>query len=545
MKAAGPLRPRTGALPKPVRPRFLSFGLGVILTSVACSTVASPAPTNSWPGADLFTNGPVRQIRLEISSRELSSLRDDAREFVPATVTDGTNTYRNVAVRLKGSVGSFRPIEDKPAWTLDFSHFAPGQKFHGLRRIHLNNSVEDPSYCNEWLGGELFRSAGIPAPRVAHAVVTLNGRRLGLYVLIEGFTEDFLCCYFRHVGGDLFEPGQGHDVNQRLKRISVAAPRTDRSALKELATVVLESGSPNRWERLEKVLDVNRFLTFMALEVMLCHRDGYCLARNNFKIYRDADTGKIMFLPHGMDQLLGNAELPWNPQPAGLVARAVLETAPGIELYRARFGSLFTQLFAVPRIGAQIDQIVGRLRPALTDAEFASVQTEAGHVKQRLAARSLALERQLQQPQPAVANFTNGTLALGNWSPASDAGGAVERVTGPDGKPSLHIRARDDTAAAWKTKVILNPGRYRFEGQARVAGVQPLPSGTHQGAGLRVAGQVRQSADLVGNSRWRTLAANFEVRAGATEVQLLCELRGHAGEAWFALDSLRIVQVVP
>ena len=39
--------------------------------------------------------------------------------------------------------------------------------------------------------------------------MTLNGRALGLYVLKEGFTEDFLACHFKQVSGDLFEPGEG------------------------------------------------------------------------------------------------------------------------------------------------------------------------------------------------------------------------------------------------------------------------------------------------------------------------------------------------
>src|SRR5205085_6050826 len=122
------------------------------------------------------------RIEIELAPDKMAVLRKESREFVRVVVIEDGKTYRDVAVHLKGSVGSFRPLEDKPAFTLDFSRFSPGQKFHGLRRIHLNNSVEDPSYCNEQLGSELFRAAGIPAPRVTRAVVTLNQRRLGPYV---------------------------------------------------------------------------------------------------------------------------------------------------------------------------------------------------------------------------------------------------------------------------------------------------------------------------------------------------------------------------
>ena len=169
----------------------------------------------------------------------------------------------DVAIHLKGSIGSFREVDDKPDLTLDFNRFNAGQKFHGLRRIHLNNSVEDPSYCNELLGGELFRAAGIPAPRVAHAVVTLNGRRLGLFVLKEGFTEDFLGCYFKQVGGNLYEPGDGHDVNQQLKNNSILAPKQDSGPrLRHWRDAALEADPARRWPRLEQTLDVDRVRGF-------------------------------------------------------------------------------------------------------------------------------------------------------------------------------------------------------------------------------------------------------------------------------------------
>src|SRR5438128_2103065 len=113
----------------------------------------------SWPGGELFTNGAVHRLSIEINPKDAESLRHQVREFVRATVTERGAVFRDVAVRLKGSVGSFRPLDEKPSFTLDFDRFKAGQKFHDLRRIHLNNSVEDPSYCNELLGSELFRQA--------------------------------------------------------------------------------------------------------------------------------------------------------------------------------------------------------------------------------------------------------------------------------------------------------------------------------------------------------------------------------------------------
>lgn len=500
-------------------------------------------PERPLPGADLFANGAVHQLRLEISATDLESLRQEAREFVRATVHEGAATYPDVAVHLKGSVGSFRPVDDKPAWTLDFNRFDGLQKFHGLRRIHLNNSVEDPSFCNELLCSELFRAAGVPAPRVSHAVVTLNGRRLGLYLLIEGFTEDFLACYFKQVGGNLYEPGEGHDVNQRLKRNSVQAPKQNRAALERLADAALETDPARRWSRLEQALEMNHFLAFMALEVMVGHRDGYCLARNNYRMYQNLDTGKFVFFPHGMDRLLGTPDAPWQPHMAGLVAKAVMETTEGRQGYRTNFESLFTNVFRVQSLKTRVDQIAAQLRPALTDAEFAAVKDQAIHVKERIMQRQVSLKRQLSEPERMLLVFTNAIGYPTGWLKVDGpASGQMEQSQTPDHTPALHIATRSESTASWRTKVMLSRGRYRFEGRVKVAGVKPLPYGKHQGAGLRVTSIVRESGNLVGDSDWRALSAEFEVTEETQDVELVCELRASGGEAWFALESLRLVR---
>jgi spore coat protein CotH len=483
----------------------------------------------------------VHQLRIEIGPEGIESLRKEPREFVRATIREGKVVYSDVGVHLKGSVGSFRPIDEKPGLTLDFARFKSEQRFHGLRRIHLDNSVEDPSYCNEQLGSEIFRGVGVPALRVAHALVKLNDRQLGLYVFKEGFTEDFLAGYFKEVGGGLYEPVEGHDVNERLKRNSVQAPQRDRAALKALAEAALEPDLDRRWQGLEKTLDVDRFLTFMALEVMLCHRDGYCMARNNFRVYHDLDTGKIVFFPHGMDQLLGKAELPWMPQMAGLVARSIIETTQGKERYKERFASLFKKMFQVSLLTNRVDQIATELRPFLSSREFRNLRAEATAVQERIIERQRQLTWQLSQPERQLLGFSNGIARLDGWIKiAEPVGGKMDQTKCADGTPALHIVAAANTCASWRANVLLNPGRYQFVGRAKVLGVKPLPFGVHQGAGLRVGGSTREGAGLIGNLPWQLLEAEFQVEKPTSEIECVCELRASAGEAWFDMESLQI-----
>ena len=500
-----------------------------------------PVPSSPLPGAELFKEQQVRQISIEIPPEGIRSLRRDPRQFVVSKVTEAGVVYPNVAVHLKGSTGSFRPVDDKPALTLDFAHFERGQKFHGLRRIHLNNSVEDPSYMNEMLGGELFRAGGVPAPRVTHALVTLNGRRLGLYVLVEGFTEDFLACHFKLVSGDLYEPRNGHDVGRFLKRNSVEAPKRGRSDFEALAEAAQDADLDRRWRRLQTLLDMNRVIPFMATEIMICHRDGYCLARNNFRIYEELDRPKILFFPHGMDQLFGIPDLPWEPTMSGLVAKAILEVPEGKRRYRNCLAQLVETAFDCRALSNHVARIETRLASCLTPDEIRSIREAAAAVQKRLFQRKQNLEQQLARPELRLLDFTDGVAHLVGWERGALPGlGEMQQTTFSDGTPALKIVAGGVTAADWRTKALLGPGRYRFEGRSRVAGVKPLPFGGPSGARLRIAGEMRQSPGLTGDAGWQLLGVDFEVDRVQIEIEFLCELRAGGGDAWFDADSLRV-----
>jgi hypothetical protein len=294
---------------------------------------------------------------------------------------------------------------------------------------------------------------------------------------------------------------------------------------------------------LETTLDTKQFLTFMAMEIMLAHRDGYCLARNNFRVYHDLDSDKVVFFPHGMDQLFGIADLPWQPNLSGLVARAVRDTPEGKQNYAAAFGLLLTNVFKVEVLTSRVDQLVQELRPALSRREWTEVKAAATLVKDQIVKRKLSLVAQLNQPVSRPMEFVSGAARPENWEISEMPPEGKMDQAKVDGLAALHILTRSASSGSWHAKVLIPRGHYRFEGRVRIAGVDPLPFGEHQGAGLRIGGRVRENASFTGNSSWQTLAAGFEIAEPAQEVELICELRARAGEAWFDLNSLRVLRI--
>jgi hypothetical protein len=55
------------------------------------------------PAQDIFTDGHIPALRLEINGEGMDSLRRSPRTYVSATVREGTMVYTNVAIHLKGA----------------------------------------------------------------------------------------------------------------------------------------------------------------------------------------------------------------------------------------------------------------------------------------------------------------------------------------------------------------------------------------------------------------------------------------------------------
>jgi hypothetical protein len=498
-----------------------------------------------------FRDGVVPHLKIQIPDAELQQLRQKNREYVRCTVVeDDKTTYENVGIHLKGAAGSFRGVDDHPALTLNFDKFKEDQEFHDLDKIHLNNSVQDPSELNELLSSELNLAAGVPAARVTHARVWLNNRDLGVYVLMEGFNKKFLKRHGLDPDGNFYEPVISNDLDGQITLQSGTGP-ADRSDVKAVIAACREGDPAKRWARMEQVVDIDRFISFMALELMNCHWDGYCQARNNYRFYFDPKSGKIQFFPHGMDQMFGDTNFNVLGTPGAMVANAVMSNPEWRGRYRDRLSELLG-LYAPPdKLLARVEEVHVRLRPAFAEINAGAANNFDNQVKQvkdRLTARAKSLIQQNATVEARPLRFgPDGIAPITRWEPrleTADAklekpasvpgatGGALTINTGPGGR----------CIASWRTKVILTAGKYRFEGRARTQGVKALDDTPAAGAGLRISGGNR-TQKLDGNSDWTPLGHEFQVQAPTQEVELVAELKATAGQVTFDAGSLRLVRV--
>lgn len=389
--------------------RVISFFLGLVGAAlVAVGAEDAPARTKPVPALDLFVQGEIPRVRLELPDDALERLRKSPRKYIAGVVVEslatGERRYTNVAIRLKGGPGSFRALDDKPAFTVNFDRLAPGQTFHGLKKLHLNNSVQDGSLLAEKLCREMFEAAGVPAPRAGHAFVTLNKRRLGTYVLVEGVNKQFLKRHFADASGNVYDGHSRQDVGQRLEVNSGGNPK-DQSRLAALAAAAKLSNLTERRAALEKTLDVERFISFMAVEVIAAHWDGYSLGPNNFRIFHDKTTDRMVFLPQGLDQTFQRKEMSAQPDMKGLVARAVLEVPEFRTRFRAREMELLTNAFQTELLVKRLREVAARVRREIAVEEPSSADEylkRAASYRRRIQQRMAVLRRELKLETPEI-----------------------------------------------------------------------------------------------------------------------------------------------
>ncbi len=373
------------------------------LTLLAFSTapaLAQQPPLHKPDESDEFFKGDkLRKFTITVDEENFKILKKDPRKYVRANFTDGSKGIGDIGIHLKGAAGSFRGFEDKPALTMNIDKFTKHQRYRDLDKIHANNSVQDPSFCNELICGELARMMGIPAARTTHTVVELNGKKKGLYIVKEGFNKTFLKQYFKNISGNLYDGGFLQDIDGELYQNAGSEGLDKREDLKALVKACREGDPKKRFEEVSKLLEMDRFISMMVFDALCAHWDGYTSQKNNYRLYHDPDTNKITFFVHGMDQMFQRTD--WSIWPAtnGMVSRVIWETEEGKKRYEARLREVVAKYFKTDWMHRRIDEVVSRVKPFAEkemDKNTANdFESNAKNFKQAIKSRVEFVEKEL------------------------------------------------------------------------------------------------------------------------------------------------------
>lgn len=310
---------------------------------------------------------------LEADRQKNKMLMPNLRDFiyVHCSVTFNGQTWKDVGIRYKGN-SSFNIPGVKESFKLDMNEYIPDQAMLGINKLNFNNGFKDPTMLRECMSLEMYRNAGVNAPRCAYARINYDlgdgqgPRYWGLFTNIEQVDKTFLTDRFTAAlnDGNLYKPdGPGADLSMfsqttfEKKTNETAADYSDIMGFIDLLKTLNDPATIKA--TLEPIMNVDGFLRFLAINNILTSWDAYPGTGHNYYIYNnpknkdtpqknyweyivwDANEAFGNFIPMGKTAY-DNLSWPWD-QPYSMNQKPLITKILMVPEWRTKLGDYTKQ----------------------------------------------------------------------------------------------------------------------------------------------------------------------------------------------------------
>ncbi len=289
--------------------------------SAAAETTIGVDQQRSDPRNVVFDIATVRTYNILLGEAEAAALKADptAEVYVRGAVEIDGRRFDPIGVRYKGFFGVLRAcfvegrqVCPKLSWKLRFDEYEPSLRYEGLKRLNFHAMNGDDAQMREILSYEVFRDAGVVAPRAVYARLELNGEPLGLFTLTEDIDDRFVADRFRDRGrGVLYKevwPGRIDTLwaFQETLTDAIARGPLDPGGLERFSEAVGSAGTDEaRYLALAEYLDPGHdVFNYLAADRLTDNWDGivawYCVPEclnHNYFWYQDGISGQFTLIP--------------------------------------------------------------------------------------------------------------------------------------------------------------------------------------------------------------------------------------------------------
>lgn len=329
-----------------------------VLAACLVALALLPAAAGADEAEVLYDPGTVWVVDLRLPQTSVEALEADPEgAYQPGTfsvaASDGTpggvgpfSAPQAMEIRLKGSA-SFRDLSEKAAFKIKFPKTGP---FLGLRKLTLNNMVEDPSMTHETLSYTLHRGLGVPAARTGFVYLRLNGEGFGVYMNVENYDDIAMAKKLGGFDGDVqhvYEGENGADVKPELLASFEVDEGPDEIADLEALAAAVGDDSSQPWSTVVGAhASLEEMTRMWAAEKYSGQLDGYAGGPgpdhpNNYYLATGPD-GLFRMLPWGQDETWKeDNHLPFDGE-AGVMFENCLADSLCEALYEGALGDLQT-----------------------------------------------------------------------------------------------------------------------------------------------------------------------------------------------------------
>ncbi|HUQ05708.1 MAG TPA: CotH kinase family protein [Kofleriaceae bacterium] len=238
--------------------------------------------------------------------------------FVECTVNAEGETWEHVGMRFKGNSSlssSWTTGIEKMPLRLKFDEFeeqhpeTEKQRFFGFRSLSLSNGWSDPSLVRDKLGTDIFGDAGLDVPATAFYRVFIDHGTgpiyFGLYTATE-MPQDkaFLRSHFDDDEGNLYKPEGTGATFAVYDEATLGKENNESDADFSDVRALFDALHASRtdaaaWRAgVERWLDVDGFLNWLAVNTVIQDWDTYGRMSHNFYLFARADHGgRLQWIP--------------------------------------------------------------------------------------------------------------------------------------------------------------------------------------------------------------------------------------------------------
>jgi len=239
-----------------------------------------------------------------------------------------------------------------------------------------------------------MRESGAIASRVAHYRLYIdigigNGPiYFGLYTSVEVVDKRFLEDRFGDDSGNLYKPdGPGSDLTSFMGVAMEKETNEDEADWSDVQRFIeiLNTNYPNTdyfKSAIEQVFDIDTFLSWLAVNSVLCNIDSYAGTGHSYFLYNNPVDGKFYFIPWDCNESFGafygsrnagnmhewNIFNPTDSGPKPLIEK-ILEVPEYMAAYTEKIHALLDGPLSDPEITARIESLHSLARPYVIGAQ--------------------------------------------------------------------------------------------------------------------------------------------------------------------------------
>jgi len=266
---------------------------------------------------DLYNPAYIQRIEIKFEEDNwaeiLADYKDNNLDMYLQSVWVKINgvALEGAGVKFKGN-SSYHSSYTKNPFNISLDEFVDDNKYQEYTTLKLANVFGDPSFVREVLSYEILNNY-MESGKTNFAQVYVNGEYLGLYSNTESVNKSFCTRHFGSKNNTFVEcsPVSSPSVSTKSNLQYISDDEADYEASYELKVGAWESfialcnTVTNNPSDMEEILDVDKFLWYLAFNNIVVNIDSYVgVYSQNYYLYQSSE-GRFMVIPWDLNLSFG------------------------------------------------------------------------------------------------------------------------------------------------------------------------------------------------------------------------------------------------